>query len=182
MDKNQGTKDNLDGADIVAETGAPKDLRAWLALVEADGGLRHVEAPVNADQELSAVTYLTARDEASPALMFDDIEGNNSGVRVLSNMLGASSSRFALALGLDPSATTGELIGAMRTRSKNRIAPVEVAPEDAPVLTRTLTGDDIDLTRLPAPKFWPRDGGNYIGSGDITLTRDPDSGRINMGC
>ena len=141
MDKNQGTKDNLDGADIVAETGAPKDLRAWLALVEADGGLRHVEAPVNADQELSAVTYLTARDEASPALMFDDIEGNNSGVRVLSNMLGASSSRFALALGLDPSATTGELIGAMRTRlgSPSPARLKSIRPENA-CMTASVAG------------------------------------------
>ena len=45
-----------------------------------------------------------------------------------------------------------------------------------------LRGDDIDLTRFPAPKFWPGDGGRYIGTGDITLTSHPDTGRINVGC
>jgi 4-hydroxy-3-polyprenylbenzoate decarboxylase len=44
-----------------------------------------------------------------------------------------------------------------------------------------LTGADVDLTRLPAPRFWPGDGGRYIGTGDVTFTRDPASGRINAG-
>ncbi len=43
-------------------------------------------------------------------------------------------------------------------------------------------GDDIDLTQFPSPKFWPGDGGRYIGTGDITLTASPDTGRINVGC
>ena len=34
----------------------------------------------------------------------------------------------------------------------------------------------------PSPKFWPGDGGRYIGTGDITLTASPDTGRINVGC
>jgi 4-hydroxy-3-polyprenylbenzoate decarboxylase len=31
------------------------------------------------------------------------------------------------------------------------------------------------------PKFWPGDGGRYLGTGDITITRDPLSGRLNVG-
>ena len=34
---------------------------------------------------------------------------------------------------------------------------------------------------LPVPQFWPGDGGKYIGTGNITLTQDPDSKRINVG-
>jgi len=74
------------------------------------------------------------------------------------------------------------MILTMRERGARRIGPVEVAPETAPVNEIVLTGDDIDLTKLPAPKFWPRDGGDYIGTGDITFTRDPVSGRMNVGC
>jgi 4-hydroxy-3-polyprenylbenzoate decarboxylase len=105
-----------------------------------------------------------------------------SGTRVLSNMLGASRRRFALAVGIDPDLSSRDMILAMRTRAARRIAPVEVEAKRAPVNEIVLTGDEIDLTRLPAPKFWPRDGGRYIGTGDITFTRDPDSGRINVGC
>ena len=37
------------------------------------------------------------------------------------------------------------------------------------------------MTTYPSPKFWPGDGGRYIGTGDITFTRSPDTGRINVG-
>ncbi|MBM3606891.1 MAG: UbiD family decarboxylase, partial [Alphaproteobacteria bacterium] len=164
----------------------PRDLREWLDLVEADGGLKRISAPVAAREELSALTLMAAQKENSPALLFEQIADNAGaqglGARVLSNMMGASQRRFALAVGLDPSLSTRELILAMRERGKRRIAPVEVDGARAPVNEIVLTGDDIDLTKLPAPKFWPRDGGDYIGTGDITFTRDPASGRINVGC
>ena len=160
----------------------PRDLRAWMELIDADGGLLRVAAPVDADEELGAATYMAARDEASPALLFENIAGDASGTRILSNMLGASRRRFALAVGVDPDLATRDMILAMRKRAARRIGPVEVDAARAPVNEIVLTGDDIDVTRLPAPKFWPRDGGRYIGTGDITFTRDPDTGRINVGC
>jgi len=160
----------------------PRDLRAWLELVEADGGLLHVTAPVNADEELTAATYMVAQDENSPALMFDNVTGDQVGGRVLANMLGASRRRFALAVGIDPDLSARDMILTMRARAERRIAPKEVPAAGAPVNEIVLTGDDIDMTRFPSPKFWPRDGGRYIGSGDITFTRDPETGRINVGC
>ena len=162
-------------------TAAPADLRDWLERIDEAGELRHITAPVRLDEELGAITYMTARDEAAPALMFEEFEDGDSEVRVVSNMLGASRRRFAIALGLDPDGSTHELITAMRGRMKQRIPPVQVAAETAPVNARVLFGDDIDITRLPAPKFWPKDGGAYIGTGDITFTRAPDSDRINAG-
>lgn len=160
----------------------PRDLRAWLDCIEADGGLLRVTAPVSASQELAAATYMAARDENSPALLFENIAGDTQGARVLTNMLGASTRRFALALGMDADLPARGLILEMRKRGDRRIAPIEVAAAAAPVNEIVLTGDDIDLTKLPAPRFWPRDGGDYIGTGDITFTRNPDSGRINVGC
>jgi UbiD family decarboxylase len=160
----------------------PRDLREWLDLVEADGGLKRISAPVSAREELSALTLMVAQQENSPALLFENISSHAEDVRVLSNMLGASKRRFALSVGLDPDLSHRELIIAMRERGARRIAPAHVAPETAPINDVVLTGDDIDLTKICAPRFWPRDGGDYIGTGDITFTRSPDSGRINVGC
>ncbi len=162
-------------------TDAPVDLRDWLERIEEAGELQRITAPVRLDEELGAITYMTARDEGAPALLFDNFEERDGDVRVVSNMLGASRRRFALALGLDPDGSTRELITAMRGRMKRRIPPVQVAAETAPVNARILLGEDIDITRLPAPKFWPNDGGAYIGTGDITFTRAPGSDRINVG-
>jgi UbiD family decarboxylase len=51
-----------------------------------------------------------------------------------------------------------------------------------PVLENQLFGDDIDLLKFPAPKWHEHDGGNYIGTGCVVMTRDPDSGQVNLGC
>jgi 4-hydroxy-3-polyprenylbenzoate decarboxylase len=74
------------------------------------------------------------------------------------------------------------MIAATRDIMQRRIKPVPVAKATAPVNEIVLRGDEIDLTQFPVPKFWPGDGGRYIGTGDITLTKNPDTGRINVGC
>ncbi|MGE0035464.1 MAG: UbiD family decarboxylase [Xanthobacteraceae bacterium] len=159
-----------------------RDLREWLALVEAHGQLKRVTAPVDPDEELAAITFMATRREDAPALLFDNLKGNDSGASVLANMLGASKERYALAVGLDPGLSIADMIAETREVMRHRIAPVRIARSAAPVNEVVLRGDEIDLTRFPAPKFWPGDGGRYIGTGDITLTSHPDTGRINVGC
>jgi UbiD family decarboxylase len=159
-----------------------RDLREWLVLIENDGGLLRIKQPVDTDEELAAVTFMATRQENAPALLFEELCGNHSGARVLANMLGASKERYALAVGLDPRLSTAQMIAATRGIMSGRIPPVHVPAATAPVNEIVLQGDDVDLTALPAPKFWPGDGGRYIGTGDITLTRDPATGRINVGC
>ncbi|MGH6675780.1 MAG: UbiD family decarboxylase, partial [Xanthobacteraceae bacterium] len=163
-------------------TGHRRDLREWLALIEQKGALKRIGKAVNADEELAAITYMATRNETAPALLFETIVGDTSGSRVLANMLGASKERYALAVGLDPNLSIAEMIIETRVIMNRRIAPLRVPKSKAPVNEIVLRGDDIDLTRFPSPKFWPGDGGRYIGTGDITLTVSPDTGRINVGC
>ncbi|TMJ32545.1 MAG: UbiD family decarboxylase, partial [Alphaproteobacteria bacterium] len=157
------------------------DLRDWLSLVEAAGELKRITARVDPDEELSAITYMASRSENSPALLFENLADDRFGTRILSNMLGASKERYALAVGIDPDLSITQMISATREIMKERIAPVLVEKDVAAVNEIILRGEDIDLTALPVPKFWPGDGGRYIGTGNVTLTRDPQSGRINVG-
>ncbi len=160
-----------------------KDLRDWIALLEAHGQLKTITAPVDLDEELSAITLLASQQgDTSPALLFENIDGDKMQSRVLSNMLGASKERYALAVGLDPSLPMSDMIAASRDLMNRRLPPAFIRKDHAPVNEVILTGKDIDLTAFPAPKFWPGDGGRYIGSGDITFTRPPGSDRINVGC
>ena len=157
-----------------------RDVREWIARVEAAGELKRIDARVDLDQELSAIACMAAQREDAPALLFSQFTEPAEG-RVLINMLGASARRYALAVGLDPDLPVPRLITETRRIMRRRIAPERIAPAQAPVNEIVLTGDDIDLTRLPVPRFWPGDGGRYIGTGDITFTRDPETGRINVG-
>lgn len=160
---------------------APRDLREWLRAVEAADELHRIAGEVDPVEELGAITYMAAKHEPSPALLFEKLKGDQGGYRILSNLLGSSRARFALALGLDPRLSATEMIRAIRPRLQQRIKPVMVDARNAPVSEIVLKGDDIDLTRIPVPKFWPKDGGRYIGSADLTLTRDPETGRLNAG-
>ena len=164
------------------EGGPPwADLREWLALIERHGHLKRVAGEVDPEEELAAITFMATRSQGAPALLFERLKGDRSGARVLTNMLGASKERFALAFGLEPTLPLPEMIRATRAIMRRRLRPRLVPPETAPVNEVVLRGPDIDLSRFPAPKFWPGDGGRYIGTGDVTLTRDPESGRINVG-
>ena len=158
-----------------------RDLRDWLALVEGHGALMRLKQEVDTDEELAAITFLATRREDAKALLFEKLRGDHSGARVLTNMLGASAERFALAVGLDPALPLGQMIVATRDIMQRRLAPEMVPAETAPVNEIVQRGSDIDLSLFPAPKFWPGDGGRYIGTGDVTLTQDPATGRINVG-
>ena len=43
------------------------------------------------------------------------------------------------------------------------------------------TGSDIDIFKIPVPRWHEHDGGYYIGTGDMVIMRDPDTGWINYG-
>lgn len=73
------------------------------------------------------------------------------------------------------------MTAATRAILNRRIAPVRVPRDGAPVNEVVLRGGEIDLTRFPIPKFWPADGGPFIGTGTVTFTRAPGGERINMG-
>lgn len=165
------------------QNSAPKwhDLRTWLDLVQQHGQLHTIDQEVDPDQELSAITLLGASRLGSSAFLFRRMMGDTTSSRILSNMLGSSKERFALTVGLDPALTTGEMIVGTRQIMKRRISPVRISGKRAPVSETVLRDDAIDLTRFPVPKFWPRDGGPYIGTGNVTLTRDPETGLINAG-
>jgi len=158
-----------------------RDLREWLQVVEAADQLNRITASVDTEEELAAITFMAASSRDTKALLFENLVGDRFGARILSNMLGSSKERYALSVGLDPALSTPDMIAATRNIMKRRTAPVMVPRGSAPVNELILTGDQIDLTALPVPKFWPGDGGRYIGTGDITLTRDPATSRINVG-
>ncbi len=175
------TDSGLAGASAASPPVAWRDLREWLTLVESHQHLARIKAPVNPEEELAAITLMAAQTIEAPALLFENLQGNPLQARVLSNMLGSSAARYALTVGLDPRLSLTDMIRASRPLLGRRLAPRHVARETAPVNEVVLRGKDIDMTRFPVPKFWPDDGGRYIGTGDITFTRDPSSGRINVG-
>ena len=161
-----------------------QDLREWLERVDDMGELVKVKQAVSRDEEMSAIGYLLAKQDPSPAVLFEKAAGFDKspiGARLLWNILGPSLKRVALTLEEPVDTPTVELIIKAKDKLKRRIPPREVAAKNAPVFENTLTGKDIDLDLLPIPRHWPLDGGRYAGTADAVITRDPDSGYLNIG-
>ena len=160
------------------------DLREWLSRVEEIGELTRVSQPVDRDEEMSAISYLVAKQQPSPAVLFERPRGfdkNPIGAKMLWNILGPSVKRVALTLEEPADTPTVELIRRTKDKLKRRLPPHEVSAEQAPIYQNTVTGKNIDLSLLPIPRHWPLDGGRYAGTGDAVITRDPDSGYLNVG-
>jgi len=161
-----------------------QDLREWLSRVERIGELVCIAKPVDRDEEMSAISYLVAKQNRSPAVLFECAKGFEKspiGARHLWNILGPSLRRIALTLEEPAETPTVELIRRTKDKLRRRIPPREVARSDAPVYENSIIGKKIDLNQLPIPRHWPLDGGRYAGTGDAVITRDPDTGYLNIG-
>jgi len=59
------------------------------------------------------------------------------------------------------------------------IPPREV--NGGPLLENTYQGKDIDLLKIPTPKWHELDGGHYMGTACMVIMKDPDTDWINYG-
>ena len=161
-----------------------QDLRQWLERVDGLGELIRVKEPVDVIEEMSAISYLVAKQNPSPAILFESPHGYERspiGSRLLWNILGPSLRRIALTLEEPPDTPTVALIRRVKDKLKQRIPPREVPQSQAPIYENSVKGPAIALDQLPIPKHWPLDGGRYAGTADCVITRDPDSGYLNLG-
>jgi 4-hydroxy-3-polyprenylbenzoate decarboxylase len=154
-----------------------KDLRDFIAKVDELGALRRING-ADPRFEIGGITEVAAGLPECPALLFDDIKGHAHGFRVFTNAT-TNAQRAALALGIDPMLKPLDALKAWMVKRQTLKAHKPVTVTDAAFLENTLRGDDVNLEIFPAP-YWHRgDGGPYIGSGSLVVTRDPDTGWIN---
>ncbi|MGB0103955.1 MAG: UbiD family decarboxylase [Candidatus Sulfotelmatobacter sp.] len=53
--------------------------------------------------------------------------------------------------------------------------------ETAPVLDNIVHAREVDLLKLPVPRWSNHDGGRYLGTWHINVTKDPEAGSRNIG-
>jgi len=159
----------------------PCDLRDWLKDVKRLEQLEQISG-AHWDLEIGALTeIILERIPTPPAIIFDNVPGFDPNRRVLSNML-ETLERTALTLNLPADLKTIPLIDALRARLRamQPIKPNIVS--SGPVFENVERGDQIDLTKFPVPRWPAGDGGRYLGTAHLVITRDPESGIENVGC
>jgi len=155
------------------------DLRGFIQAAEEIGQCKVVEG-AHWDLEMGLITEWQAASQDSPMLLFDKIVDYKSGFRVAANLF-SNNLRTFLALGLPLEGTAMEQVKRWREKEKSvkLIPPREV--DSGPVMENIKVGDEVDLFEFPAPKWHIRDGGRYIGTGDMVITKDPEEGWVNAG-
>ena len=154
------------------------DLRTFISACESAGELRRVKAEVDWNLEISHVAKLT-EEKKGPALLFENVKGHSS--PVFTGAFGTEA-RLALVLGLPAKVSLCE---AARQWMKNTITAEGLIKarevKDGPVLENVHEGAKVDLSMFPVPKFYPLDGGRYIGTAVFLVLRDPETNETNLG-
>ena len=157
-----------------------RDLREWLDQVDQLGELRTIEG-ADWDLEIGAITEM-ARKEAKvpPCILFDSIKDYPKGQRLVVGQLN-SIKRVALTTGMPTDMSTLDLVDAWRKKIKE-MKPIPAREvKEGLFMENVWEEKDVDVLRFPTPRYNIGDGGRYLGTGHLTVTRDPEEGWINIG-
>jgi phenylphosphate carboxylase beta subunit len=156
-----------------------RDLREFLERLEAEDHLRRVRKQVDWNLELSHIAKVNEEEHnGGKALLFENVK-DYPGWRVLTSALTAKN-RLALALDMPTTSSLMNLSREWVERIQNkRVAPRVV--DSGPVHENVIQGGDADIFKLPAPWFYPGDGGRYLGTAGYLISRNLDTGRLNLG-
>ncbi|MBN9366206.1 MAG: 4-hydroxy-3-polyprenylbenzoate decarboxylase [Comamonadaceae bacterium] len=171
-----------------------RDLRDFMAQLEAAGELRRIAAPVSPHLEMTALADRVLR-AGGPALLFEQPTGH--AMPVLANLFGTPA-RVARALGvagLPEIRAFGEVLATLKEPEPPRgvkdlwgkrdllktlwsMAPAQV--RRPPCQQVVWEGNEVDLARLPIQHCWPGDVAPLVTWG-LTITRGPLKKRQNLG-
>ena len=170
------------------------DLRDFIRLLEAQGELRRITAPVSPVLEMTEICDRTLK-RGGPALLFENPTGHD--MPVLGNLFGTPR-RVALGMGQDSVEALRE-VGKLLAFLKEPDPPkgmrdawdklpifrqvLNMAPKvvrSAPCQQNFLEGPDVDLEKLPIQTCWPGDAGPLLTWG-LVITRGPERARQNLG-
>jgi 4-hydroxy-3-polyprenylbenzoate decarboxylase len=151
------------------------DLREFLSLCEKEGELKRIKAEVDWNLEMSHVAKLN-EERGGPALLFEKVKGYPTPVV---SSLCTTTSRLAMIMGMPKTTTLVELMREWVKRTANKIPPKWVS--SGPCKENVLKGDQINLLKFPVPKVFPRDGGRFFGTTAYTVSKDPETGWLNIG-
>lgn len=149
------------------------DLRAFLEISKERGEVQVIR-DADPHLEMGALYELSLRKKYPPVLLFEEIKGYPKDHRVLMNV---RTSRLLVG-NLDLEAVQD--IRRRRQRGEQKSIPPERV-NDGPVLEYVQRDDDVNILTFPAPKWHPQDGGKYIGTECIVITKDRDSDWVNVG-
>ena len=171
-----------------------KDLHEFISHLEMEGQLLRIKDPVSNILEITEITdRMSKMPGGGKALLFENVKGYNfpvitnqfGSIRRINMALGSSSldelaGRLHSIINMKPPVTLMDKIKLLpELLSMSRFLP-RVRKGVAPCQEVILTGDEVDLTKLPVLFCWPGDGGPFITL-PVVFTRSLSDGKRNAG-
>jgi 4-hydroxy-3-polyprenylbenzoate decarboxylase len=158
------------------------DLRGWIAALRSAGELHEVDAEVDWNIELGTIMRLAQGPGTGKALLFNNIKDYNKPESRCRRIFGSAlnnNRRIAMMLGLPAGTHARELVRIGRNILSETVSPKIVST--GPCKENIIAEKDVDLDEFPSP-YWNRlDGGRYLITYAGVVTKDPDSGVMNVG-
>lgn len=171
-----------------------KDLRDFIYQLEAKGELVRITQPIDTDLEMTEIADRTLR-AGGPALLFENPK--NHDMPVLANLFGTPE-RVAMGMGqesVEALREVGKLLAYLKEPEPPKglkdlweklpvfkqvlNMPAKVLKK-APCQEVVLTGDDVDLSKIPVQRCWPDDAAPLVTWG-LSVTKGPHKKRQNLG-
>jgi 4-hydroxy-3-polyprenylbenzoate decarboxylase len=171
-----------------------KDLREFIAALEAQGELKRIHVEVDPYLEITEICDRTLR-AGGPALLFENVKGH--GMPLLGNLFGTPK-RVALGMGQDSVEALRE-VGKLLAFLKEPDPPkglkdawdklpifkqvLSMGPKNvkhAPVQEVVYEDNEVDLGLLPIQHCWPGDAGPLV-TWPLVITKGPHKKRQNLG-
>lgn len=171
-----------------------KDLREFIALLEKKSLLKRISQPVDPKFEMTEISDRVLRQQG-PALLFENPIGFD--IPVLTNLFGTPE-RVALGMGQKDVSSlrkVGELLAFLKEPEppqgfKDALEKLPIFKQalnmgpkvlsKAPCQEITLTGDEVDLNKLPIQTCWPGDAAPLM-TWPLVITKGPEKKRQNLG-
>ncbi len=156
-----------------------KDLRTFLGEARQMGSdfFVSISRPVDTLFEPCIIQQKLLAQGKAPVIRCENMNGSD--LPLVTNLMG-SYSLLGLALGVDPDESKSTILTRFTERGENPLPTKTVTREEAPVKQVVITGDDIDISKMPIVHHAEEDSGKYITVGTLVV-RDPDTGIINAG-
>jgi len=156
-----------------------KDHRDFFEVLEKEGEMVRINQEVDWDVEVGAIGR-RMYEIAGPCILFERIKDYPDGYRI-SNGTTGTWSRVALAMNLSKNASVREIYKFYGEGIDRKVPPKVVKKENAPCKENIRIANKVDLYELPCPMIHEGDGGRYIGTWDLVVHKDFDTGWTNWG-
>jgi 4-hydroxy-3-polyprenylbenzoate decarboxylase len=149
-----------------------RNLREHIDKLEQEGELQRIKVEVDWDVELSAIMRQVFKQNG-PACLFENVKGYKTPV-----FSGALFGHKKYAMNIDAPPNLKGILEKVKSAMAN---PIDIKMVGSGHCKENIDkGNKIDLGKFPVPRWHELDGGRYIGTLGVVITKDPETGIRNL--